>query len=144
DSSVRAQDDFFKHLNGKWLATAEIPGEMSSWGVFEKLFEDIQPQLRAIIENAATKGDTADTKQIGDFYASFMDEAKLEHLGMSPIQSELDRIAALKDKKDLPAFLAHANLQNRSVLIDFGIHQDNKDSTKYVIDFSQSGLGLPD
>jgi len=144
DSSVRAQDDFFKHLNGKWLATAEIPGEMSSWGVFEKLFEDIQPQLRAIIENAAAKGDTADTKQIGDFYASFMDEAKLEQLGMSPIQSELDRIAALKDKKDLPAFLAHANLQNRSVLIDFGIHQDNKDSTKYVIDFSQSGLGLPD
>src|SRR5689334_5362967 len=73
-----------------------------------------------------------------------MDEARLEQLQLSPIQAELDRIAALKDKKELPALVAHANLQNRSVLIDFGIHQDNKDSTKYVIDFSQSGLGLPD
>jgi predicted metalloendopeptidase len=144
DPAVRAQDDFFRHLNGKWLATTEIPGEMSSWGVFEKLFEDTQPQLRAIIENAAANADSADKKRIGDYYASFMDEARLEQLGLTPIQPELDRIAALKDKKELPALLARANLQNRSVLIDFGIHQDNKDSTKYVIDFVQSGLGLPD
>ena len=144
DPAIRAQDDFFKHLNGKWLATAEIPAEMSSWGVFEKLFEDIQPQLRKIIEDSAQAADSADKKRIGDFYAAFMDEARLEQLQLSPIQSELDRIAALRDKKELPALLAHANLQNRSVLIDFGIHQDNKDSTKYVIDFAQSGLGLPD
>jgi predicted metalloendopeptidase len=144
DSSVRAQDDFFKHLNGKWLATTEIPGEMSSWGVFEKLYEDIQPQLRGIIEQSAANGSTADTKRIGDFYAAFMDEAKLEQLGMTPIQGELARVAALKDKQELPALIASFNRRNFTAPIDLGVHQDNKDSTKYVVDFAQSGLGMPD
>ncbi|SFF70830.1 Predicted metalloendopeptidase [Duganella sp. CF458] len=144
DPAVRAQDDFFKHLNGKWLATAEIPAEMSSWGVFEKLFEDIQPQLRKIIEDAAQSADTADKKRIGDFYAAFMDEARLEQLGVAPIQAELARIAALSDKKQLPALFAYHNRRNLAAPIDLGIHQDNKDSTKYVVDFVQSGLGMPD
>jgi len=144
DPAVRAQDDFFKHLNGKWLATAEIPAEMSSWGVFEKLFEDIQPQLRKIIEDSAQSADTDDKKRIGDFYASFMDEARLEQLGIAPIQPELARIAALSDKKQLPALFAYHNRHNFAAPMDMGIHQDNKDSTKYVIDFVQSGLGMPD
>jgi predicted metalloendopeptidase len=144
DPAVRAQDDFFKHLNGKWLATAEIPAEMSSWGVFEKLFEDIQPQLRKIIEDSAQSADTADKKRIGDFYASFMDEARLEQLGVAPIQPELARIAALSDKKQLPALFAYHNRHNFAAPMDMGIHQDNKDSTKYVVDFVQSGLGMPD
>ena len=144
DPAVRAQDDFFKHLNGKWLATAEIPAEMSSWGVFEKLFEDIQPQLRTIIEDSAKSADSADKKRIGDFYASFMDEAHLEQLGIAPIQPELARIAALSDKKQLPALFAYHNRHNFAAPMDMGIHQDNKDSTKYVIDFVQSGLGMPD
>jgi len=144
DPAVRAQDDFFKHLNGKWLATAEIPAEMSSWGVFEKLFEDIQPQLRKIIEDSAQSADTADKKRIGDFYASFMDEARLEQLGVAPIQPELARIAALTDKMQLPALFAYHNRHNFAAPMDMGVHQDNKDSTKYVVDFVQSGLGMPD
>ncbi|WP_374584623.1 M13 family metallopeptidase [Pseudoduganella sp.] len=144
DPAIRAQDDFFKHLNGKWLATAEIPAEMSSWGVWEKLYEDIQPQLRKIIEDAAQSAANDDQKRIGDFYASFMDEARLEQLGVAPIQPELVRIAALSDKKQLPALFAYHNRHNFPVPMDMGIHQDNKDSTKYVIDFVQSGLGMPD
>ena len=144
DPAVRAQDDFFQHLNGKWLATTDIPGEMSSWGVFEKLYEDIQPQLRKIIEDAAQNAGNADQKRIGDFYASFMDEARLEQLGVAPIQAGLARIAALQDKKQLPELIAHFNRHNYGAPIDLGVHQDNKDSTKYVVDFAQSGLGMPD
>ncbi|XLZ68514.1 M13-type metalloendopeptidase [Massilia sp. SR12] len=144
DPGVRAQDDFFKHLNGKWLASTDIPAEMSSWGVWEKLYEDIQPQLRKIIEDAAQSAANADQKRIGDFYAAYMDEARLEQLGAAPIQPELARIAALNDKKQLPALFAYHNRHNFPAPMDLGIHQDNKDSTKYVIDFVQSGLGMPD
>jgi len=144
DPAVRAQDDFFKHMSGKWLATTEIPAELSSWGTFDKLVEDIQPQLRQIIEEAAKSAGTAEQKRIGDFYASFMDEARLEQLGTAPIQPELARIAALSDKKQLPALFAYHNRHNFAAPMDMGIHQDNKDSTKYVIDFVQSGLGMPD
>ncbi|MDB5934865.1 MAG: peptidase, partial [Massilia sp.] len=83
-------------------------------------------------------------QRIGDFYASFMDEPKLETLGLSPLNAELARIAAIKDKSELPAMMARLGQLGVRVPYDFGIHQDAKDSTKYVADIAQGGLGLPD
>jgi predicted metalloendopeptidase len=146
DPAVRPQDDFYDYLNGKWMKTVEIPADKSSWGSFAKLRDDTLPQLRGIIEKAAA-GNPAkgtDAQRIGDYYASFMDEAKLEQLGITPLNGELAKIAALKDKSELPALLAHLGKIGVNVPYDFGIHQDNKDSTKYVADISQSGLGMPD
>ena len=145
DFAVRAQDDFFTHLNGKWLATAEIPADKASWGTFVKLSDDILPQLRAIIEGAgADPHANPDARKIGDFYASFMDEKKLEGLGLAPLTLELAKVEALQDKKDIPALIAHFNRYGVGAPYDVAIHQDAKDSTKYVADIGQSGLGLPD
>jgi predicted metalloendopeptidase len=146
EPSVRAQDDFYEYLNGKWLKTVEIPADKPSWGAFYELHEKTQPQLRAIIEKAAATKPAAGTEaqRIGDFYASFMDEAGLEQLGIAPLNGELAKIAALKDKSELPALLAHLGQIGVKVPYDFGIHQDNKDSTKYVADIGQGGLGMPD
>jgi predicted metalloendopeptidase len=146
ESSVRPQDDFFEYLNGKWLKTVEIPSDKSSWGSFMELRENTLPQLRGIIENVAAKSGAkgTDEQRIGDFYASFMDEARLEQLGVTPLKGELDKIAALKDKSELPALLARLGKIGVGVPFDFGIHQDNKDSTKYVADIGQGGLGMPD
>ena len=147
DPAVRAQDDFFNHLNGKWLAATEIPADKASWGSFAKLADDTQPQLRGIIEAAAANQNRApgsDAQRIGDFYASYMDEQKLEQLGLAPLAPELAKIAALQDKKEIPALLARFSKMGVGAPYDFGIHQDAKDSTKYVADFGQSGLGLPD
>jgi predicted metalloendopeptidase len=146
EPSVRPQDDFFEYLNGKWLKTVEIPSDKSSWGSFMELRENTLPQLRGIIENVAKKGGAkgTDEQRIGDFYASFMDEARLEQLGVTPLKGELDKIAAMKDKSELPAMLARLGKIGVGVPFDFGIHQDNKDSTKYVADIGQGGLGMPD
>jgi predicted metalloendopeptidase len=145
DPAVRAQDDFFTHLSGKWLATTEIPADKSSWGSFAKLHEDTQPQLRAIIEQAAANPQAgADAQRIGDFYASFMNEARLEQLGSAPLNNTLAHIAALQDKKGIPALMAQFAKLGINAPFVGGVHQDNKDSTKYVVDFYQSGLGLPD
>lgn len=144
DPSVRAQDDFFVHTNGKWLATTEIPADKSSWGAFHKLHEDTQPQLRKIIEDAAASAKDADQQRIGDFYASFMDEARVEQLGVAPIKDNLAKIAAIGDKKALPQLFAEFNRHGVTAPVNLTIHQDNKDSTKYVVDFFQDGLGLPD
>ncbi|MYN46358.1 M13 family peptidase [Pseudoduganella sp. FT93W] len=147
DTSVRAQDDFFNHVNGRWLAQTEIPADKSSWGSFEKLDDDTKPQLRALIEAAAndsSKQAGSDAQRIGDFYASYMDEARLEQLGLSPIQPELDRVAALRDKAQLPALFAHYHRLGVTAPFGFLIHQDNKDSTRYVADLAQDGLSLPD
>jgi putative endopeptidase len=146
DPSVRAQDDFFTYLNGKWIKNTEIPADKSSWGSFAKLRDDTQPILRAIIEKSAASkpANATDAQRIGDFYASFMDEPKLEKLGLTPLRGELAKIAAMKDKSELPAALAHLGQIGVTVPFDFGIHQDAKDSTKYVADIGQGGLGMPD
>jgi putative endopeptidase len=79
DPSVRAQDDFFTHLNGKWLKNTEIPSDKASWGTFMQLRDETQPQLRALIEkDAADKKKKAgtDEQKIGDLYtASWMKSA---------------------------------------------------------------------
>ncbi len=147
EPQVRAQDDFFEHLNGKWLKTVEIPADKSSWGAFHKLHDDTQPQLRAIIErSAAVKGARAGSEEqlIGDFFASYMDEARLEQLGITPLKGELARIDAIKDKAELPALFAHMGKIGVNAPFGFYIHQDAKDSTKYVADLMQTGLGMPD
>ena len=146
EPSVRPQDDFFAHLNGKWLKTVEIPADKSSWGAFHQLREDTLPQLRAIIEKAAAaKGaNGSEVQKIGDFYASYMDEARLEQLGITPLNGELAKIAAVKDKAELPALFAHLGRLGVNTPFVFYIHQDAKDSTKYVADLYQAGLGMPD
>jgi predicted metalloendopeptidase len=147
DASVRPQDNFFLNLNGKWLAKTEIPADKSSWGSFEKLDDDTKPQLRALIEAAAAtpnKQAGTEAQRIGDFFASYMDEAKLEQLRLAPLKADFDRVAALSDKKQIPALIAHFNRNGYTAPYGFGIHQDNKDSTKYVADLGQDGLSLPD
>ncbi len=147
EPAVRPQDDFFQHLNGKWLKTVEIPADKSTWGAFHQLRDDTLPQLRAIIERAAADKNAAagsETRKIGDFYASYMDEGRLEQLGIAPLNNELGKIAALKDKSELPAAFARLGRLGVTVPFVFYIHQDAKDSTKYVADLYQSGLGMPD
>ena len=146
EPSVRPQDDFFAHLNGKWLKTVEIPADKSSWGAFHQLREDTLPQLRAIIEKAAaaTGANGSEVQKIGDFYASYMDEARLEQLGITPLNGELAKIAAVKDKSELPALFAHMGKIGVNSPFGFYIHQDANDSTRYVADLHQTGLGMPD
>jgi putative endopeptidase len=144
DTATRIQDDFFVHLNGKWLKDTPIPADKASFGSFEKLYDDTQPQLRAIIEGAAKAPKNADARKIGDFYASYMDDKKLDALGIKPLAASMARIAALKDKQELALLMADDSKLGIGMPFDFGIHQDAKDSTKYVADISQGGLGMPD
>ncbi len=144
DKSVRAQDDFYQYINGHWLATTQIPADKQSYGSGGMVYDKSIENLHSIIEQAQKQPANAGQRKVGDLYASFMDEAKLEALGTAPLTPELARIDGIKDGSDIARLIAH----NGSVGVDapFGlyVHQDNKDSTKYVVDFGQSGLGLPD
>jgi predicted metalloendopeptidase len=147
DQSVRVQDDFFTYLNGKWLKTAEIPSDRSSWGTLMKLREDTTPQLRTLIEASQKeprKKLGSDKQKIGDLYTSFMDEKKLEALGYKPLAGELQRIRTLKDKKGIPALAAHLSQIGVATPYGIGVAQDAKESTRYATYIRQGGLGMPD
>ena len=147
DPSVRVQDDFYTHLNGQWLKTTEIPADKPSWGTFAKLRDDTLSELRGIIEKTeAQKGKKAgsDAQKIGDLYASFMDEKKLDAAGIRPLTGELNRIRAIKDKKAFPMLIAHLDKLGVTTPYAVNVRQDARESTKYAVGISQSGLGLPD
>ena len=147
DTSVRIQDDFYRHVNGAWLKNTEIPADKSSWGAFHGLREAVLPNLQAIITSLANNPNNAagsDAQKIGDLYASYMDTATIDALGLKPLDAVFAQVAALSDKKQLPGLMGKFNRLGIDAPYGFGIHQDNKDSTKYVVDMVQSGLGLPD
>jgi len=147
DQGVRVQDDFFGHLNGKWLKSTEIPSDRSSWGTFMQLRDNTQGQVRGIIEADQKKPGKkvgSDEQKIGDLYTSFMDEKKLDALGTKPLAGELQRIRALKDKHGVPALVAHLSQIGVATPYGIGVAQDAKESTKYATYIRQGGLGMPD
>jgi putative endopeptidase len=147
DAGTRAQDDFFNYLTGKWQKTAEIPADKSRWGSFDKLADDTTPLLRELIETAQKdrkRKAGSEEQKIGDLYASFMDEGKLQSLGYKPLTGELRRVRALRDKKAVPALIAHLAHLGVAAPYAMTIGQDSRESTRYAAFISQSGLGMPD
>jgi putative endopeptidase len=147
DNSVRPQDDFYRYVNGTWLKNTEIPADKSSWGAFNELAEKSLNELHSIIDTESAKKDIpagSVEQKIVDLYASYMDEATLEKLGMTPLNTEFSRIDAIKNKKQLATIIAHLSMINVGVPLELGIGQDSKDSTKVVAGLDQGGLGLPD
>jgi putative endopeptidase len=146
DTSVRPQDDFYRYVNGKWLDTTQIPADKGSYGSFVQLNDDDQDELRGIIEALEQPGGAKDAEQqkIADLYASFMDEPTLQRLGLMPLQGELARVDALTGKQQIPALIAHLNRIGVTAPYTPSVHQDARDSSKYVFDLGQDGLGMPD
>ncbi|WP_427914440.1 M13 family metallopeptidase [Ramlibacter sp. MMS24-I3-19] len=146
DPAVRAQDDFFRHANGGWLATHAIPDDKSGWGVFNIVDEATRARVRGIVQATAASHPAAgsEAQKIADLYASYMDEAHIEALGLKPLAAEMDRVNALADKGGVPALIARWQQLSVSVPFHVEVHQDAKDATQYVVDLQQGGLGLPD
>src|SRR4051812_39247491 len=147
DRTIRPQDDLFRHVNGTWLQHTEIPADKASYGAFDILFDKAQADLRTIVEEASTsttKTPGSEAQKIGDFYDSFMNEARAEQLGLTPLKGELDAIDALKTKTELARHFAHffkLNLINPLVGYVDGDAQEPGKDILYVF---QGGLGLPD
>ena len=111
------------------------------------LHEEAQERLRLIIEEAAaSKGAAPNTeaRKVGDFYRSFMDEARIEALKMKPLAQEFEAIDRIKDKSEIPAALARLKQIGILTPVDLDIDQDKRNSTVYAAYLSQAGLGLPD
>ncbi|MGH3897423.1 MAG: M13 family metallopeptidase [Pseudonocardiaceae bacterium] len=145
DRSVRAQDDLFQFANGQWLRTTEIPADRSSNGAFVALTDQSENNLRAIIDESAARRGAAGSpdQQIGDFYASFMDTARLDALGAAPLKESLDRIDTLATPTDLARYFGHSATTGFSSPIALYIDQDAKNALAYTSYVSQSGLSLP-
>lgn len=140
---VKPGDDFFAYAGGKWYDTFEIPPDRSSYGPFYKLSDRSEERVKALIEKAAAAKPAAGTpeQKIGDYFASFMDEAGIEAKGLAPIEADLERIQAAKSKHDIATLFGLAGFTSA---FGAGVSPDLKDPDRYAVELGQAGLGLPD
>ncbi|HEU4560650.1 MAG TPA: M13 family metallopeptidase [Longimicrobium sp.] len=147
DRSVRPQDDFYQFVNGRWARNTQIPADRSVYGSFVTLADRSENAVRAILEEAVAARNAApgsDTQKLGDLYASFMDSARVEAAGITPLQADLARIRAIGSRADYPAaFAANAQAGVPNPFSTF-VMQDLKQSDRYALYIGQGGLGLPD
>ena len=145
DTSKDACTDFGGYVNGKWLAANEIPGDRTSWGAFEMLDERSNAVQRQIAEKIAENTSAVGVEKIvGDFWATGMDEAKVNAQGIKPLEGRLKEIATLGDKAAIADYIRTSAAKGENVLFGFGSTPDFKDSSVNIGVAFQGGLGLPD
>jgi putative endopeptidase len=146
DRSVAACTDFYQFANGGWLKANPVPAQYSTWGSFNELTERNNVLLRDVLESAAKRAKTtkdADTRKVGTFYASCVDSSASEAAGIKPLEPELKRIAAINNRSQLVAQIAHMHSVGLGALFGFGSGQDAKNSSLVIAEAGQGGLGLP-
>ena len=142
DKSVKPGDDFWRHVNGSWDKSTQIAADRASAGVGVLLVDQAEAQVKAIVEDLARNPQAAGPvgKQLGDFYASWMDEAAIEGRGTAPLKPYLARVDAVKNRTDLIKLFATPGYMSP---VGVGILPDPADPTRYIAAAGQGGLGLP-
>ena len=147
DTNIRAQDNFYRHINGGWMNNNDIPNDKTAIGSFYDLRDKADDDVKAIIEELAAtqhlkKG--TDEQKVADLFRSYMDTGKRNTAGITPIQNIFDSINTIKNKKELARFFgSHSSLGISSPLALY-ISIDAKNSSRYATHIWQSGLSLPD
>ena len=159
DSTVRPQDDLFRHVNGTWLKTVDIPDDRATYGAFVVLVEEAEKAVREIIEEAAAAvdghGDEASPEhsddhknavraKIGLLYRSFMAEDDIDALGITPIANDISRIESIATIEEFVSTLGEFDRDGVSTALAFGVDTDPGDPNRYIMRLVQGGLGLPD
>ena len=153
DRSVAPGDDFFRYANGTWLKTTEIPADRPSAGS-DVIVAELTSQRTADLIKEAAQSTAPEARKVGDYYASYMDEAGIEARGLRPLQPTLDRIAAITDRKGLARYLGGTLLADVDALNATDMYTDNifglwvaqdlNDPARYLPFLMQGGLDMPD
>lgn len=146
DTTVLPGNNFALYVNGTWMKNTQIPADKSSYGAFDKLYDESQEDVKVIIEDAAkaNSAEGTDKQKIGDYYASFMDRKGRDAKGITPIQPELNAIDAIATYDDLATYFGKANRAGINIPFTVSVLADFKEPTKNTVITWQDGLGLPE
>ena len=141
DPLVRPQDDLFRHYNGVWVREYEMPADRSSDGIFRKLHDAAEEQVRQIIETSSGVGEA---QKIGDLYKSFMDTDAIKARGISPIIDDLAAIDGITNLQEFITVMARLEMRGIGGIFGAAIYPDAMDSNTNILYIGQGGLSLPD
>ncbi len=145
DLAVKPGDDFFAYTNGTAVKALVIPPDRTRFGAFDTLSVLSENRVHAILEAASHAQDqSGPQKKIGDFYAAFMDEARINRLGATPLKPLLAKVRAVTNRRAMAKLMGSRQTGFGASLIGLSIYADAKDPDHYAVYASQSGLNLPD
>jgi putative endopeptidase len=155
DTSVKPGDDFYTYANGGWMKANEIPADRSNIGGFWIASEQTDRNLEALIDDLEKSEPEAgtDAARVKAYYDAFLDTATIDRLGMAPIEGDLRRIAAIKDKKELATALGRSlradvdplNATDMETENLFGVFVSQALAEREVMPYIlQGGLGMPE
>lgn len=147
DMKTKPGDDFFRYVNGTWVEKTPIPPDKPAYSLRLAMTDVTEQRLHDMMETAAKSGDAEpDTlaEKIGAFYHAFMDEQRVNQLGMDAVQPELTDLAEAKSRDDLAALMGRSTIDFEDALFHCSIDVDLKDPKIYAFYLTQAGLGLPD
>ncbi len=143
-TTIRPQDDLFRHVNGAWLDRTEIPDDKARWGSFHLIAEQAEKDVHAIIEEAVAADPGSQTRKIGDLFAAFMDVERVDALGAEPIRAQLDRVDEITGIPDLLRTVGALEREGVGGFVGVYVEPDPGDPQRYVAFVLQGGLSLPD
>ncbi|MGE5615519.1 MAG: M13 family metallopeptidase [Bacillota bacterium] len=146
DKSKDACADFYGYANARWMQSVTIPADRPRWGTFDEVALRNERLLKAALEDAMarTPPEGSPERKAVQYYASALDTAAIEKAGLAPLAPLFDRIAALRASDDLPKTVAQLHAFSIEAPFRFSVSTDDKDSSRYLAQVYQSGLGLPD
>jgi len=144
DSSCKPCDDFWRYANGGWVDKNPIPAAFPVWGTFTVLAEGNRERLKSIVEKPKAKGTSAEQQKVSDFYASCVNTAAIDGAGAKPLQPWLDKIGAIKDRRELVAMLVSLEPQGGITPTHIDSTADLDHADRVITAVAAGGLSLPD
>lgn len=147
DTTVRPSDDFFKFVNGGWIAKNEIPPDLGAYGSFHELRENTQEVLLEILRQAGESDkykEGSDQRKAADFYSVGMDSLLAEKAGVAVLTSKLDKIESIRNNKDIQEYLEQDIMEGGESFFGLYIDADLKNSDRVAAYVTTGGIGLPE
>lgn len=144
DPATRPQDDLFRHVNGKWIARTEIPADKARWGSFMILAEEAEAAVREIVEQAQNAPEGTEDRKFGDLFTSFMDEDRIDALGVEAIRDELTFAEGVDSIPSLLETIGALERRGLGGFYQLFVDNDPGDPERYLVFLEQSGISLPD
>uniref|UniRef100_A0A182MER4 Uncharacterized protein n=1 Tax=Anopheles culicifacies TaxID=139723 RepID=A0A182MER4_9DIPT len=155
DWSVDPCDDFYAFSCNQWIRNNPIPEGKSMWGLFGKLEQQNQLVLKNALERPLAEFKSKAEKKAKLYYQSCLDEDEtMEKLGAEPLQKLLRQIGgwnvtANASGFDVQRWSLQRTLQtlqiryNMGGLFGWAVGEDDRNSSKHIIQIDQGGLTLP-
>jgi len=144
DPSIHPGDDLYLHMNHRWLERSAIPDDKARYGAFTVLAEEAEKAVRTIIEQAATAPEGSEARKVGDLYTSFMDEKRIEEVGLAPLRALFEKIHSATTKEQLLTVMAASERLGVDGLWQLFVDNDPGNPERYIVFLEQGGISLPD